>query len=63
MQAVAADKEYVPTAQVGSHVDKVVAAVAVENLPVAQSVQRASPEAVLYLPGTQAVQVPPSEPL
>ena len=63
MHAVAPDKEYVPTAQVGLHVAKVVAAVTVENLPAAQSVQSALPEAVLYLPGTQAVQAPPSEPL
>ena len=62
-QAVAPDKEYLPATQVASHVDAVVAADVVEYLPAVQSVQRALPEDVLYLPGTQAVQACPSSPV
>lgn len=61
-QTVAAAKEYFPATQVGSHVDAVVAAVAVEYLPGIHPVQSALPVYVLYLPATHCVHVPPSGP-
>jgi hypothetical protein len=62
-QTVAADKEYFPATQVGSHVDAVVAADVVEYLPAVHSVHVAAPSDVLYLPATQFTQTPPSGPV
>ena len=60
---VAPDKEYVPAAHVGSHVDAVLAAVTVEYLPGSHDVHKVLPSDALYLPGTQAVHSPPSGPV
>jgi hypothetical protein len=60
---VAPDKEYVPAAHVGSHVDAVVAAVTVEYLPGSHDAHEALPVDDLYLPGTQAVHGPPCTPV
>jgi len=62
-QTLAPDKEYLPATQVASHVDALVAADALEYLPAVQFVHRTLPEDVLYFPGTQAVQGPPSGPV